>query len=403
MARTRRLIGGRKNKTIKRRKGGDMNPKMSKVYNNLSQFYKTTNVSNIHHLCDFIKTLIPNYKTSDAVDPDDKPIVCYMILLIGLYSYYFRRHLFFYDDKYDNSAHKHLYFDTRSRTNNPKHPHFDIVIKGGLAVQLALSEIPGAAVYESDDIDVLIIVYDKNKKDNTHQETLFMTKLMGSFVELATDSLKTEHMEISKLDNTEIAPGHVLKFTIKRHYKKTAILDINYKIPDANFYNNLEIRRFNYHTENGAVLPGEFVYMKLELLIMERVHYLVKYSTPEAIRDHTLTKYNISLWKSLNALLDGCAIKMGNTKQTVLENYLRQYNAFSLGRRPAGAKSNEELIAYIMSPTYNKLRASDSRSREPTVHVEPIAQSTSRPHEPSSSRSQKKPKRNGSRSNKSNI
>lgn len=393
MARTRRSYS-RSNKTIKRRKGGNMNPKMSKVYANLAQFYKTASVDNIQHLCDFIKTLIPNYKTSDAVDPDDKPIVCYMILLIGLYSYYFRRHLFFYDDNYDNSAHKHLYFDTHSRTNNPKHPHFDIVIKGGLAVQLALSKIPGAAVYESDDIDVLIIVYNKNKKDNTHQETLFMTKLMGSFVELATDSLKTEHMHISKLDNTDKSPGHVLKFSIDHGYKKTAILDINYKLPEPYFYNNLGLIKFDYRADKDTVLPGEFVYVELESLIMERIHYLVKYSTPEAIRDHSLTKYNISLWKSLNALLDGYTIKMGNTKQTVLENYMRQYNAFSLGRRPTGAKSNEELIAYIMSPTYNKLRASDSRSREPTAPNPNAA----RPHEPSMSRSQKKSKHNGSRS-----
>jgi hypothetical protein len=397
MARTRRLIGGRSNKTVKKRKGGDMNPKMSGVYSNLARFYTTASVDNIQHLCDFIKNLIPNYKTSDAVDTDDKPIVCYMILLIGLYSYYFRRHLFFYDDNYEKSAHKHLYFDTRSRTNNPKHPHFDIVIKGGLAVQLALSKIPGAAVYESDDIDVLIIVYNKSKKDKMDQETLFMTELMGSFIKLATDSLKTDNMQIRKLDNTKVAPGHVLKFSIDHGYKKTAILDINYKFPDPYFYNNLGLIKFDYRADKDTVLPGEFVYVELESLIKERIHYLVKYSTPEAIRDHSLTKYNISLWKSLNALLDGYAIKTGNAKQTVLENYMRQYNAFQ--KRPVGAKSDEELMAYIMSPTYNKLRASDSRSREPTAPNPNAA----RPHEPSSSRSHKKTNRNGSRSNKSNI
>jgi len=392
MARTRRS-NSRSNKTVKKRKGGDMNSKMSGVYNNLAQFYKSTTVTDIHHACNFIKTLIPNYQTSDAVDTPDKPIVCYLILLLGLYSYYFRRHLFFYDENYDKSANKHLYFDTRSKTYYAKHPHFDIVIKGGLAVQLALSKISGAAPYESDDIDVLIIVYKKSPKDKTDQETLFMTKLMGSFVELATDSLKTENMHISKLDNTDKSPGYVLKFSIDRGYKKTAILDINYKTPEPFFYNNLGIIKFSYPGPNG-VMPGDLVYAELESLIMERVHYLVKYSTPEAIRDHSLTKYNISLWKSLNALLDGCAIKMKKTKQTVLENYMRQYNAFSLGHRPAGAKSNEELIAYIMSTTYNKLRASadSSRSRQPTVHESSVHKVST------SSRSNKKSRNRGSRS-----
>lgn len=303
---------------------------------------------------DFIKHIVPTFAVNDASRLYTK-ILCDIFLLIG-----FLTHILW------QFEHK-------------------LLMKGGKAVQLALAILvkhnPVAkqyvqnnnkfVPYESNDIDVLIIPKPDNTKTVAYQkkQARDMALKIGDFIEWITMTNVTNYslLDIARHsvnDPTELDSSSIVKVALiipknnggrPDHF---AVADIGYILPE---YSDLFNSTIDAKTFMFGLLPGMFMSVSIDGLILEKIHYIAKYIHSNESNN---IRFRSSLKRSLNALLDDLTQNYqpkpipNNTnseqlvkvidKRDILQYYIEReyliYFAFP------NDTNQEEIITFILSP-----------------------------------------------------
>lgn len=199
-----------------------------------------------------------------------------------------------------------------------------LLIKGGKAVQIALSSIKQNAShipkYESDDVDILVMP-NKMAKISAQQ----MAIELGNFIVWLTSSYDMQsgyYMPLfSSMDKPvstgqEGAPpqiGSIVKLALitginsKGRHTYFAVSDIGYVMPEKAdiFQKKTSVYGFTIPDYN---LRLHYSSVDITNLILEKLHYIILYNSAENSRNPYLDKFRASLHRSINALLEGLAI-----------------------------------------------------------------------------------------------
>jgi hypothetical protein len=229
---------------------------------------KTLCFSNDHDKCEIIKKMIPRYKTGHA-DSKKNNTICVLLFIISLLTVILK----------DNCR---------------------IIIKGGFAVEAAISKIPETEnndpaleehfktinAYSTNDIDILIV-----PKDG--QSPLYYAQQITNMIMWIFNGHNSKIHKLSVLDKSmEVNPlQQIIKLSIDekdgRLYKYTAVMDINFNVNDENFYlpNGTPI----FHTQTIVVdkdtKESRIIHLALEVvsshsLVLDRMFHLILYKYP---------------------------------------------------------------------------------------------------------------------------
>lgn len=216
-----------------------------------------------------------------------------------------------------------------------------IVVKGGRAMQLALSKkyrydpihkknIPSVTYirkYASNDIDVLIIP-DSQKFQDSH----LLALRIGEFIDWLTtysDSYGNPqsmfsfiHLPKPKLpvqSNPEIpAEGSIVKLSISvggdRGNRFVAISDIGYITSEHSHI--FEANPIKTVIDDDIQHPGFLLSVNPQNLFLEKTYYIIKYISERYSSDTMLNRYRSSLHKSYNFLLNDLVINIDRSIKT---------------------------------------------------------------------------------------
>jgi hypothetical protein len=266
----------------------------------------------------------------------------------------------------------------------------DIVVKGGRAMQLALSKkerydpihkktIPSVTYirkYPSNDIDVLIMPDSKRLQDShllalrigefidwltTYSDSYGNPQSMFSFIHLPKPKLPVQ-------SNPEIpAEGSIVKLSIsvagERGNRFIAISDIGYITSEHSHI--FEANPIKTSIDDDVQHPGFLLSVNPQNLFLEKTYYIVKYISERYKSDTILNRYRASLHKSYNFLLDDLTINIDRSLKTdiyadatkskaQIKNELIVYYFNELKKivpsTDGYAVSVEELIAFVNGP-----------------------------------------------------
>jgi hypothetical protein len=272
----------------------------------------------------------------------------------------------------------------------------EIVVKGGRALQLALSKrdrydpirkktIPSVTYirkYASNDIDVLILPDSKKLQDSqllalrigefidwltTFSDAYGNPQTMFSFIHLPKPKLPVQ-------SNPEVpSEGSIVKLSIsvsgERGNRFIAISDIGYITSE--YSHIFEANPIKTVIDNDKDHPAFLLSVNPQNLFLEKTYYIVKYISRRYISDTNLNKYRASLHKSYNFLLDDLTINIDRSLKTdiyadatkskeQIKNELIDYYFNELKRVVPSSEgfevSLEQLIAFVNgpAPTYTK-------------------------------------------------
>ena len=251
-------------------------------------------------ICEIVKNIIPKYATNS----DWPPALCILMFLVGCLT-------------------KILYGEC------------NILVKGGKAVQIALSEIPQMShdksvykeipEYVSNDVDITIV-------SSNHYSQRDIALQIGYFIQWVTTHplysklpmFSIRDLPKPKADDTPDV-GSVVKISLdkKSMGEKTgryvAMMDIGYVSPEKKF--NLSDNP-EYYITTSVHLPfkvkkysGFFNLQRIDNLLFERIYYSVKYTSQEFMVPQKtghydpFPKFRESLKRSINALLFGLVVQ----------------------------------------------------------------------------------------------
>jgi hypothetical protein len=286
-------------------------------------------------LCEEVKTQINRFDLSDEVNQAGlSPYYCFMTILIGLIS-------------------------------NILKTQYRIILKGGRAIQLALSKenktnpiahqyisSENTRDYKSDDIDIIItrvknsiysvkdvavyissfIVWVTSYYSIDYNDTIFDIKDMqktgvgssnsstdspvdapeGSIIKISITSNKTgsgRHKAIADIGYGYISPQDSKLFhsqydTNEFEINLYDIIPFTYnKLPFKYKLNNILNRRENANVKSELLLKGIYFSVTFDELMSEKIHYIIKYIHLQNNAEPALLKFRGSLHKSINALL----------------------------------------------------------------------------------------------------
>lgn len=267
----------------------------------------------------------------------------------------------------------------------------EIVVKGGRAMQLALSKkdrydpirkrtIPSVTYirkYPSNDIDILILPDSKKLQDSqlialrigefidwltTFSDSYGNPQTMFSFIHLPKPKLPVQ-------TNPEIpSEGSIVKLSIsvggERGNKFVAISDIGYITSEHSHI--FEANPIKTIIDDDVQNPGFLLSVNPQNLFLEKTYYIVKYISKNYNSDAMLNRYRASLHKSYNYLLNDLvsniirSLKMENSAEAnkpkeQIKNELIAYYFNELRRIVPSVDgyevSVEELIAFVNGPT----------------------------------------------------
>lgn len=261
----------------------------------------------------------------------------------------------------------------------------EIVVKGGRAMQLALSKrerydpirkkmIPSVTYirkYPSNDIDLLILPDSKRLQDSQ-----LIALRIGEFIEWLTSfpdaygNIKSMfsliHLPKPKLPvqtNPEIpSEGSIVKLSIsvggERGNRFVAISDIGYITSEHSHI--FEANPIKTIIDNNVQNPGFLLSVNPQNLFLEKTYYIIKYISKRYTPDAMLNRYRASLHKSYNYLLDDLAANIARSlsyakTHAQVKNELIAYYFNELQKLVPSAHdyavSVEEFIAFINGPT----------------------------------------------------
>lgn len=228
---------------------------------------KTLCFSNDHDKCEMIKQMIPRYKTGHA-DSKKNNTVCVLLFIISILTVILK----------DNCR---------------------IILKGGIAVEAAISKIPETNddpaleeyfktinAYSTNDIDILIVPKDGQSPLYYAQQitNMIMWILNGHNSKIHKLSLLDKSMEVNPLQQ-------IIKLSIDekdgRSHKYTAVMDINFNVNDENFYLPNQTPIFHAQTivVNKDTKESRNLQLALEVvsshsLVLDRMFHLILYKYP---------------------------------------------------------------------------------------------------------------------------
>jgi len=313
---------------------------ITNINNFKSQLQQLLNTNNS---CNIIKSTIRKYAiTEKAKRFGYENQICFINVLFGLLSYIMK-------DK------------------------CTIMITGGKAVQLALSNMDPqntntSSNYASDDIDVIII-----PKSITGVSTGIIPKeyaeQIAGFINWITVINNKPMLSIEQNDITlpmaqppvESLIGSIVKISLPFINASGrpgffAIADIGYILPEhSNIFHEFQQRIYfdiniqTFHTN------GFFTSVDAAGLVLEKLHYIIKYISPSSMADSTQNKFRASLHKSINVLLDQLLIQKIKqnppnqviTKDTLIKDYFYIYmDKFDMEELPDDI-TIEQIIQFI--------------------------------------------------------
>lgn len=217
----------------------------------------------------------------------------------------------------------------------------EIVVKGGRAMQLALSKrerydpirkkiIPSVTYirkYPSNDIDILILPDSKKLQDSQ-----LLALRIGEFIDWLTvfpdaygnlqSLFSFIHLPKPKLpvqSNPEIpSEGSIVKLSIsvggERGNRFVAISDIGYITSE--YSHIFEANPIKTVIDDNAEHPGFLLSVNPQNLFLEKTYYIIKYISKNYSSDSMLNRYRASLHKSYNYLLDDLTINIDRSLKT---------------------------------------------------------------------------------------
>lgn len=187
-------------------------------------------------------------------------------------------------------------------------PKCKIIIKGGKAVQMLTSNMPlGMSdeknTYYSNDIDITVVSFDQ--KYSAHAVALYM----GNFIQWLT-APEGYFPHLSILDAPKITStgeediGSIVKVSYSNPNTErrtfTAMMDIGY-VESGEFAKSMKLVKISEFTI-GYI--GYFYVNRMQDILLEKLHYIIQYTSPESLSDTTLNKFRESLKRSTRVLLD---------------------------------------------------------------------------------------------------
>jgi hypothetical protein len=189
-------------------------------------------------------------------------------------------------------------------------PTCKIIIKGGKAVQMLTSNMPlGMSnsdeknTYFSNDIDITVVSYDS--KYSAHTIALHM----GNFIQWLT-APEGYFPHLSILDAPKISStgeediGSIVKVSYSNPNTErrtfTAMMDIGY-VESGEFAKSMKLVKISEFTI-GYI--GYFYVNRMKDILLEKLHYIIQYTSSDSLLDTTLNKFRESLKRSTRVLLD---------------------------------------------------------------------------------------------------
>jgi hypothetical protein len=192
-------------------------------------------------------------------------------------------------------------------------PHYKIIIKGGKAVQLILSDIANSQrqsihEYESNDIDITV-VKTSNHRGISEKEVALQ---IGYFIQWLT-TVEGYIPHLSVLDAPKVTAegeedsGSIVKVSyynpnesVRRpHF--TAMMDIGYV--SSGLFDKPDKTNKVFKFSFGYV--GHYHVNQITDVILEKIHYIMQYTSPEMLANTLLDKFRGSLKRSTHALIEG--------------------------------------------------------------------------------------------------
>lgn len=258
----------------------------------LSTYYGVTGFS-----IKYLKDNLPAYSVAHAASPYLDMISAHLLLIVGIITYLLE-------------------------------PHYKIIIKGGKAVQLILSDIANNQrkpidKYVSNDIDITVVKTSTYRGISEKEVAL----QIGYFIQWLT-TVEGYIPHLSVLDAPKVTAdgeedsGSIVKVSYynpndsgrRPHF--TAMMDIGY----------ISSGLFDKPDKTNRVFDFSFGYVgryhvnQITDVILEKIHYIMQYTSPEMLANTLLDKFRGSLKRSTHALIEGLKMYGLKTKTRTVYN-----------------------------------------------------------------------------------
>ena len=192
-----------------------------------------------------------------------------------------------------------------------------LLIKGGKAAQYVTDK------NITNDIDIVIIPFQPSSSD-------FIVRIGKNISQFLVWACSTEsHSPFSVLGFNDSVPTikkSIIKLSIKTAESSyLALLDIsvgfNHFSPFIQWLYNNSMEKTVFFIDS-IKMNGMFIYQNLYHLIMEKIYYVIKYSSPTEIINMENTRFLRKSHPSLNNLLVKASIITSTKKEKLIEDYL---------------------------------------------------------------------------------
>lgn len=197
-----------------------------------------------------------------------------------------------------------------------------LLIKGGKAIQHALKK--RIAEYESSDIDIVIVPMGNSNSD----VLLKMGQNISRFLQWAcTYEHSVPFFSVLQFDDDQpILHKSIIKISIKpENQGYLALLDIGIGYHELSPFIKWLYSHQNEQTEfyiEFIKMEGKFIYQNLYDIVMEKMYYIIKYSSPEEIINVDNIRFLRKSHDSLNILLSQASMATSTKKTTLITQYL---------------------------------------------------------------------------------
>jgi hypothetical protein len=194
-----------------------------------------------------------------------------------------------------------------------------ILLKGGKAIQMVLSQMSEISKYNSNDYDISIIINPSSR--HSAQEIASQIGRLVVWILSEDDGLAKKYSMLHKEDEMLVKVSAILPDN-----KYYAIMDINYKPLDQNIgviYSENTAEKEDFFP--GFSVKQKFVYPNLDALIEERLYWLMIFKNTPVMRGIEQIRRNLfiaKIHKSMKFLLDAVKKLNKQDKKFSIEVYL---------------------------------------------------------------------------------
>jgi hypothetical protein len=197
-----------------------------------------------------------------------------------------------------------------------------IVIKGGKAIQYSLKK--KLAEYESNDIDIILVPMGNSNSD----VLLKLGQNISRFLQWAcTYENSAPFLSILQFDDEKpVLHKSIVKISIQTEDRGyLALLDIGIGYHELSSFMkwlyNHDNEQSHFYIESINI-QGNFIYENIYDLIMEKIYYVIKYSSPSQVTNIENIRFLRKSHDSLSRLLSQASMQSATRKTILTDQYI---------------------------------------------------------------------------------